>query len=85
MNKSVKTGAPVMRTFYEYLPEPFIDEASEGVKYVGWAPIGTEEDEEGWRIMRETKTGTVTKREYAQGTMGFTSAWSERLNYRYSR
>lgn len=83
--KTLKTSAPVMRTFHEYLPEPFIDEASEDVKYVGYAPIGTEEDEEGWRIIRVSKVGTVTKSEYAQGSMGFESAWSKRTNYKYSR
>lgn len=82
---SKKTDAPVVRTFSEYLPEPYIDEASDSVKYYGWAPMGTSEDEDGWRIMRETKDGTVTKREYAQVTMDFVSAWSKRTSYVYSR
>ena len=82
---SKKTDAPVVRTFSEYLPEPYIDEVSDSEKYYGWAPMGTSEDEDGWRIMRETKDGTVTKREYAQGTMDFVSAWSKRTSYVYSR
>lgn len=82
---SKKTDAPVVRTFSEYLPEPYIDEVSDSVKYYGWAPMGTSEDEDGWRIMRETKDGTVTKREYSQGTMDFVSAWSKRTSYVYSR
>lgn len=82
---SVKTDAPIVRTFKEYLPDPFIDEESDSVKYYGWAPMGVSEDEEGWRIMRETKDGTVTKREYAQGTMDFVSVWSKRTSYLYSR
>ena len=82
---SKKTDAPVVRTFSEYLPEPYIDEVSDSVKYYGWAPMGTSEDEDGWRIMRETKDGTVTKREYAQGTMDFVSTWSKRTSYVYSR
>ena len=82
---SKKTDAPVVRTFSEYLPEPYIDEVSDSVKYYGWAPMGTSEDEDGWRIMRETKEGTVTKREYAQGTMDFVSAWGKRTSYVYSR
>ena len=82
---SKKTDAPVVRTFSEYLPEPYIDEVSDSVKYYGWAPMGASEDEDGWRIMRETKDGTVTKREYAQGTMDFVSAWSKRTSYVYSR
>ena len=80
-----KKDAPIVRTFSEYLPEPFIDEVSADEKYYGWAPMGTSEDTEGWRIMKETKDGTVIKREYAQGTMDFTSAWSERATYNYSR
>lgn len=80
-----KKDAPIVRTFSEYLPEPFIDEASADEKYYGWAPMGTSEDTEGWRIMKETKDGTVIKREYAQGTMDFISAWSERTTYNYSR
>lgn len=82
---SKKTDAPVVRTFSEYLPESYIDEVSDSVKYYGWAPMGTSEDEDGWRIMRETKDGTVTKREYAQSTMDFVSAWSKRTSYVYSR
>lgn len=82
---SKKTDAPVVRTFSEYLPEPYIDEVSDSAKYYGWAPMGTSEDEDGWRIMRETKDGTVTKREYAQGTMDFVSTWSKRTSYVYSR
>lgn len=80
-----KINAPIVRTFNEYLPEPYVDEVSDDVKYYGWAPIGTSEDEEGWRIMRETKEGTVIKREYAQGTMDFISSWSKRTEYVYSR
>ena len=83
--KTVKTDAPIVRTFNEYLPEPFIDEVSVDEKYYGWAPMGTAETDNGWRIMKETKSGTVIKREYAQGTMDFISAWSERTTYNYSR
>lgn len=81
----MKINAPIVRTFNEYLPEPFIDMVSDDVKYYGWAPMGVSENESKWRIMRETKTGTVIKREYAQGTMDFVSAWSQRTSYMYSR
>ena len=82
--KDVKVNAPVVQTFAEHLPQPFIDETDTGT-YYGWAPMGTAETDNGWRIMKETKSGTVTKREYAQGTMDFISAWSERTTYNYSR
>lgn len=80
-----KKTAPIVQTFSEYLPEPFIDEISSNEKYYGWAPMGTSEDDEGWRIMKEEKTGTVTKRTYAQGTMDFVSSWTDRTSYNYSR
>ena len=82
--KSVKTNAPTVQTMEEYLPKPYVDETDNGT-YYGWAAMGTEEDEPAWRIMKETKDGTVTKRQYAQGTMDFVSAWSKRTEYNYSR
>ncbi len=82
--KSVKIDAPIVRTFSEYLPEPFVDETS-GATYYGYAPLGTTEEEEGWRIIKEIKDETVTKRLYSQGTMDFISAWSKRTEYTYSR
>lgn len=82
--KENKKTAPVVQTLNEYLPQPFVDEAGD-VTYYGWAPLGTAEDDKGWRIMREKKDGTVTKREYANGSMDFAFAWSERANYNYTR
>lgn len=79
-----KVTAPVVRTMSEYLPEPFVDETTDAI-YYGWAPLGVGETDNGWRIMKETKNGTVTKREYANGSMDFAFAWSERANYDYSR
>lgn len=79
-----KVDAPVVRTFSEYLPEPYVDEVGDA-KYYGWAPMGVSEEDDEWRIMKETKSGTVIKREYAQGTMEFVSAWSKRTTYKYSR
>ena len=83
--KEIKTNAPVVKTFAEHLPQPFVDNASESVTYYGWAPMGTDENEAHWRIMKEVKEGNVTKRLYAQGSMDFEFKWSERTNYTYSR
>lgn len=83
--RDFKTEAPVVKTFEEFLPQPFVDTASATETYYGWAPLGVSEDEEGWRIMKEKKVGTVIKREYAEGSMEFKFIWSERTNYRYSR
>ena len=79
-----KTTAPVVMTMSEFLPEPIVDVVG-GVTYKGYAPMNTGETEEGWRITRTTTSGTVTKVEYAQGTMEFISAWSKRTEYNYSR
>lgn len=84
--KEAKTTAPIVRTFNEYLPAPFIDGMPDADgTYYGWAPMGTNEDEEGWRIAKIVVENSVTKTLYAQGTMDFISAWSERANYSYSR
>ena len=81
-----KTTAPVVQGLgVDYLPAPFEDKSNEGVTYYGWAPLGVAENEKGWRIMRETTHSGIIKREYAQGSMEFKFAWSERVNYTYSR
>lgn len=85
MKSKVET-APVVKMFgVNELPEPFIDESTASDTYYGWAPIGTDESEEGWRIMKKTKTGNVTKCLYANGSMNFEFAWSKRTSYSYSR
>lgn len=77
--------APVVQTLgVDALPAPFVDEQDDAT-YYGWAPMGVNEDEEKWRIMRVKKTSTVTKSEYANGSMNFCFAWSNRLSYTYSR
>ena len=81
-----KTTAPVMQTLgVDWMPEPFEDTSTEGVKYVGWAPLGVGESDAGWRIMKETTADGVTKREYANGSMDFAFAWASRKSYSYGR
>ena len=81
-----KTTAPVMQTLgVDWMPAPFEDTSVSGVKYIGWAPLGVEESESGWCIMKETTTGGVTKREYANGSMDFAFSWTNRASYTYSR
>lgn len=79
-----RTEVPTVKTFEESLPAPFVDEAADAT-YYGWAVLGVGEDEEAWRIMREKKDGTVTKREYAMGSLDFAFAWTKRTEYDYSR
>lgn len=81
-----KKDAPVIQTLgVEYLPAPFEEHLQGGDVIYGWAPIGTAETDEGWRIMKETTVGGVIKRLYAQGSMDFRFKWSERANYNYAR
>lgn len=81
-----KKTAPVVQGLgVDYLPAPFEDKSNEGTTYYGWAPLGVSENENEWRIMKETTNSGIIKREYAQGSMEFKFAWSERANYNYSR
>lgn len=81
-----KKTAPVVQTLgVDSLPEPFEDTSTAGVKYTGWAPLGVAEGEAGWRIVRETATGGIVKREYPNGSMDFAFAWSDRGSYNYGR
>lgn len=85
MNAETRTNYPVVETVSEHLPLPFIDEVSATEKYIGYAPLGVDERSEGWRLIKETKVGTVTKRLYAEGTSDFRFAWEKRREYRYTR
>lgn len=80
-----KTSAPIVQLLSDSMPKPIIDKVSETVTYEGYAPLGTNEEAEGWMITRTTIDGTVTKTEYAQGTMEYLSAWADRADYDYSR
>lgn len=81
-----KTTAPVMQTLgVDCLPAPFEDTSTSGVKYIGWAPLGVSESDNGWRIMKETTTSGVIKREYPNGSMDFAFAWTNRTSYNYGR
>lgn len=81
-----KTTAPVMQTLgVDFLPEPFEDTSTPGVRYVGWAPLSVSESDSGWRIMKETTKDGIIKREYAQGSMDFAFIWANRASYTYSR
>lgn len=81
-----KTTAPTIQSLgVDYLPAPFEDTSISGVKYIGWAPLGVSESDNGWRIMRETTESGVIKREYPNGSMGFEFSWENRASYNYGR
>lgn len=85
MTIETRTNYPVVETITEHLPLPFIDEVSATEKYIGYAPLGVDENTEGWRLIKEQKVGTVTKRLYAEGSDDFRFAWEKRRQYRYTR
>lgn len=85
MTIETRTNYPVVETITEHLPLPFIDEVSATEKYIGYAPLGVDESTEGWRLIKEQKVGTVTKRLYAEGSDDFRFAWEKRRQYRYTR
>lgn len=85
MTIETRTNYPVVETVSEHLPLPFIDEVSATEKYIGYAPLGVDESTEGWRLIKEQKVGTVTKRLYAEGSDDFRFAWEKRRQYRYTR
>jgi len=79
-----KTNAPIVQLLSETMPEPIVD-VQDGVTYKGYAPMGTDPSQAGWRISKTTVTGTVTIVEYAQSTMDFVSVWNDRADYIYTR
>ena len=76
---------PIVKTFYESLPKPFIDVVDANNTYYGYAEIATNEDEEKWMIEKHVKSGTVTKVLYPNASMEFSFAWASRATYTYSR
>lgn len=81
-----KTTAPVYKNFgVDMIPAPFEDTSVPDTKYIGWAPIGVGENDQGWLIMREKTEDGITKREYANSKMEFNCKWTERTSYSYGR
>jgi hypothetical protein len=89
MEISKKTAPVIQLLGTNYLPDPYVDESQltdgEGVIYYGWAPLGVDEGDNGWRLMRKTINSGVTKCEYPNGSMGFEFNWKDRANYEYGR
>lgn len=80
-----KLDAPAVRNFgINLMPDPIVDQQNDAT-YYGYAPLGTGESEKRWLIKRVKTTGTVTITEYANGSLSFENAWSDRANLHYSR
>jgi hypothetical protein len=61
-----------------------LDDVGGGVIYIGEAAVGTGESDAEWRIKRLTEVGADMDIKWADGTHGFSKAWSSRLGYAYS-
>ena len=85
MEVTKKTAPVVQLLGTNWMPEPFIDESTENVTYYGWAPLGVQEGDAGWRIMRKKKENGITKCEYPNGSMDFCFNWDHRDSYEYGR
>ena len=84
-NYNPNTTHPIVKTFAEYMPKPWVDQASATVTYIGYAPLGIQSDKVGWRIERVEVVGTETRTTYAEGSMEFNYIWDNRTSYVYSR
>jgi len=61
-----------------------VDEADGATTYIGFAELGTAESTLAWRILKVETTGTETTLTYPNGSMAFTSRWSDRGSLVYS-
>lgn len=84
--KGFKTTAPVIQMLgLDYLPEPLVDKSVNGITYYGYAPLGTDESDLGWLIIRAVTANKVTTIEYAQpDPEGFVHSWTQRETYFHS-
>ena len=85
MTSNEKNTAPIVQLLSDAMPKPIIDASTEGVVYRGYAPIGTGQEQPGWRIERETTSEGITITEYPLGDMRFNYSWDKRKQYSYSR
>jgi len=84
---------PIHRTLLEAVPPPKVEEENLGggnsVSYTGFAPLGTADDDEAWKILRATITVagniTTTLIEFPQSSMEYKFKWSDRATLKYSR
>lgn len=87
MEVTKKTAPVVQLLGTNWMPEPFVDKSEEesGIIYYGWAPLGVQEGENSWRIMKQVTESDVTKCLYPNGSMEFEFNWTDRAGYDYGR
>lgn len=80
-----QVSAPLMKTLYEQLPPPNIDDDGAGNVIYGYAPQGVSETDTGWRLLKKVTSGTETKVLLPEGSFDFSFSWDDRATYTYSR
>lgn len=60
-----------------------VDEASDTLFYLGFAELGTEENEPLWKIRRIQQVGSVWEQRYVNGDENYRYRWSDRATYPY--
>jgi hypothetical protein len=61
-----------------------LDDAGDGVTYVGEATPGTATSTDAWRIKRITETGPDVSVQWADGDAFFDNIWDDRLTLSYT-
>lgn len=62
----------------------YIDVASGTVTYFGFAAPSTATSAAGWRILKQTVSGSITSILYAGGSLEYSFVWDNRASYSYS-
>lgn len=60
-----------------------LDQVNDNLFYVGKALIGSVDSSSVWQIVRYTKTATILKSEYANGSETFSEVWDDRTTLTY--
>lgn len=61
-----------------------IDDAGNGILYIGIAKIGSSEADPVWQIQKLTVTGAITEILFADGDEFFDNIWANRAEISYS-
>ena len=86
MKADQKVTAPMVKTFTEGFPKPFIDGSNPNAgEYTGYAPLGVQTNQAGWQITLKRTANGVTQHLYPNGSMAFEFVWDDRASYNYGR
>lgn len=60
-----------------------VDEVSDTLFYLGFAELGTDEDEPLWKIRRIQQVGSIWEQKYVNGEEYYRYRWADRASYVY--